>query len=181
MMRFLLPAAALAVALTIGFLATSISARAAEGPVRDYYCNGIPLGPCALPESETEGRIIEWCQNVPLGNGTFHQRCMNIRVVRNDNPDGSAAPASDKYFTPAGNQPVIGCRRRDVALTISANHTMTAGEFSYASHLGDCTLGAGPGERLHMIREDGAALLLESHDPRLPSYWYARSDMQSSP
>jgi hypothetical protein len=60
-------------------------AEAADGPVRDYYCNGIPLGPCAMPESFTRGKVFEYCQPIPMGN-MIYQQCVNVRVVRGPPP-----------------------------------------------------------------------------------------------
>ena len=52
----MIPITATAIAC-LGVLLAAPAAHAAEGPVRDFYCDGLPAGPCALPEAETKGKV----------------------------------------------------------------------------------------------------------------------------
>jgi hypothetical protein len=78
--KLLTPGLALTIALAMAPTIVSTQALADE-KVGTYRCNGIPLGPCALPPSMTRG-VMRYCTNHDLGNGTVYQDCHLIRVIR---------------------------------------------------------------------------------------------------
>jgi hypothetical protein len=82
MRKHLMLAGVALAALTAAPMTASIAAPSTAERVVNYHCNGIPLGPCALPPEMTRG-LMRVCRNRPIGGGWDYQEpCYLIRVIR---------------------------------------------------------------------------------------------------